>query len=114
MWRSSDWQLWAELEGECLEEVVGASRVSPGEPERELTWEADYASGTARLEPTSWGTKVTLTAALEEHVARQGFLIRLRRRPAEPPPSLDELERRLEKLLDDLGQAHRKPFVRNE
>jgi len=107
-------ELWAELEGERLGEAVGASRVRPREPERELSWEADHGSGTARLEPTSWGTKVTLTAALEERVARQGFFTRMRRRPGDPPPTAEELEARLEKLLDDLGQAHRKPFVRNE
>jgi hypothetical protein len=37
-----------------------------------------------------------------------------KRRVAEPPPapSHTDLEQRLSGLLDDLGSAHRKPFVR--
>src|SRR5690348_17425486 len=46
--------------------------------ERELAWEAEGASGTAMLEPAGWGTKVTLTAEVEEQVAEVGLWARLR------------------------------------
>ena len=110
-------ELWAELEGARLGATLGAKSVKATEPERELAWESDGAAGLARLEPSSWGTKVTLTAWVEEHEARaaeQGFFGRMfrRRLPEQPPPSHDDLEERLSGLLDDLGSAHKKPFVR--
>ena len=111
-------ELWAELEGARLGSTLGATKVKTTEPERELAWEADGAAGLARLEPSSWGTKVTLTAWVEEHEARvadNGFFGRLfKKRSAEPPPAPgghDDLEERLSGLLDDLGSAHKKPFV---
>jgi hypothetical protein len=104
-------ELWEELQGERLPDALGGAAVSPGEPERELRWEADGATGTALLEPSSWGTKVTLTAEIEEQVAEVGLWERMR--GMKPPPSrAPEFERRLEGLLDDLGQAHKKPFTR--
>jgi len=111
-------ELWAELEGDRLGTAVGAVNVKATEPERELAWEADGAAGLARLEPSNWGTKVTLTAWVQEHeaqVAEKGFWGRLfKRQPDEPPPptSHDDLEERLSGLLDDLGSAHRKPFTK--
>jgi hypothetical protein len=106
-------ELWAELEGERLRDALGEAVVRPTDPERELAWEADGAAGIARLEPSSWGTKVTLTAWVEEQVAEVGFWGRLRgRRPPAPPPS--DLEKRLNTLLDDLGSDHKKPFVRQD
>jgi hypothetical protein len=106
-------ELWAELEGERLRDALGDAVVRPTEPERELAWEADGAAGLARLEPSSWGTKVTLTAWVEEQVAETGFWGRMKRRKPEPPPHND-LEERLNGLLDDLGSAHKKPFVRQD
>jgi hypothetical protein len=109
-------ELWAELEGARLGETLGAKSVKTTEPERELAWEADGAAGLARLEPSSWGTKVTLTAwveDLEARVADQGLFGRLfKRRPPAPPPAPDDVEQRLTGLLDMLGSAHKKPFVR--
>src|SRR5881227_1904877 len=66
-------ELWAELEGDCLAEAIGDVRIEATEPERELAWRAPGASGTAKLEPSSWGTKVTLTAEVEEQVAEHGL-----------------------------------------
>jgi hypothetical protein len=106
-------ELWAELEGERLKDALGDATVRPTDPERELAWEADGAAGIARLEPSSWGTKVTLTAWVEEQVAEKGFWGRLKRRQP-PPPRHDDLEERLTSLLDDLGSAHKKPFTRND
>jgi hypothetical protein len=112
-------ELWAELEGARLGTSLGATSVKTTEPERELAWEGDGAAGLARLEPSSWGTKVTLTAWVEEHeakAAQSGFFGRMfkKRAPAAPPdpePHRD-LEERLSGLLDDLGSAHKKPFIR--
>lgn len=104
-------ELWAELGAERLSEALGEVRVSEQEPERALRWEADGAKGTARLEPSSWGTKVTLTAEIEEQVASLGVWARLRGHEPEPPRHTD-LEGRLNALLDELGSAHRKPFAR--
>ena len=104
-------ELWAELEGARLADAVGAVSVRPTEHERELAWEADGARGTARLEPSGWGTKVTLTADVEDVVARQGLWARLRGEPP-PAPSHPDIEARLGEVLDHLGSAHKKPFAR--
>ena len=109
-------ELWAELEGARFEAAVGARSVRTTEPERELAWEGDGAAGLARLEPSSWGTKVTLTAWVEEQEQRaadQGFWGRILKRPDSPPSAPpDDYEQRLNGLLDELGSAHKKPFVR--
>lgn len=106
-------ELWSELEGDRLSDAVGEVTVRPTEHERELAWEAAGAHGTAVLEPTGWGTKVTLTAEVEEAVASFGVWARLRGGPTPPQAaSHSELARRLEELLEELGAAHRKPFTR--
>jgi hypothetical protein len=94
-----------------LGEALGGAEVRPTEPERALTWQAAGATGTAVLEPSSWGTKVTLTAEIEEEVADFGLWERMRGMKP-PPPRAPDIERKLEGLLDDLGQAHRQPFAR--
>jgi hypothetical protein len=103
-------ELWTELEGDRLSEAVGEVSVRATEPERSLAWEADGARGTAVIEPSGWGTKVTLTAEVEEGAAELGFWARMRSEPPTPRRHPD-LERRLEELLDSLGSAHRKPFT---
>jgi hypothetical protein len=106
-------ELWAELEGDCLSTVVGEVTIRQVEPERTLAWEAQGASGTAVLEPAGWGTKVTLTAEVEEQVAEIGFWARLRGYKPEPIATHPDMESKLTELLDSLGSAHRKPFVRD-
>ena len=106
-------ELWAELEGDCLSAVVGEVTVRPVEPERTLAWEAQGASGTAVLEPAGWGTKVTLTAEVEEQVAEIGLWARLRGYKPEAVSQLPDMEAKLTELLDSLGSAHRKPFTRD-
>jgi hypothetical protein len=105
-------ELWAELEGDRLADAVGAVTVRPTEHERELAWEAAGARGTARLEPSSWGTKVTLTAEVEDVVASQGRWWKLRGREPEEPQHSD-IEARLGEVLDRLGSDHKKPFMRD-
>jgi hypothetical protein len=104
-------ELWAELEGDRLKDAVGEVTVRPKEHERELAWEADGARGTARLDPSSWGTKVTLTAEVEEQVARQGLWERMRGLPVAAPAHSD-IESRLAEVLDSLGSDKKKPFTR--
>jgi hypothetical protein len=106
-------ELWAELEGDCLSQAVGEVKVRATEPERALAWEADGASGTAVLEPAGWGTKLTLTAEVEELVAEVGFWGRMRGVKVDPIPKHPDMEQKLTELLDSLGSAHRKPFVRD-
>jgi hypothetical protein len=104
-------ELWAELSdiaalARHLGEF-GEIRITRTEPETVVEWEGDLASGSVRLEPSGWGTKVTLTAlpvvldpplpepepeppAVEPPPPR-GFWARLFRRPepeptAPPPP----------------------------
>ena len=119
-------ELWAELRGDRLSEAVGAASLKVAEEERRIEWEAEDSSGAAVLEPAGWGTKLTLTAQVQEEVARLepevarvGLWARIvgsRPQAAAPPPAPpangrgDDLERALERLLDDLGSAHRRPF----
>jgi hypothetical protein len=104
-------ELWAELEGDRLTDAVGQVTVRPKEHERELAWEAEGLRGTARLEPSSWGTKVTLTAEVEAAAARQGFWGRVRTRPEPAQPAHPDIEERLTGVLDSLGSDKKKPFI---
>lgn len=111
-------ELWEELQGDRLTEAIGATAVDTSEDDRTLRWRAEGAHGTAVIEPSGWGTKVTLTAEVEErerHVAAAGFWGRFRAppAPAPAPPSSNGLDRKLEALLDELGAAHRQPFQRD-
>jgi hypothetical protein len=40
----------------------GEIKITRLEPETTVAWEGEHASGTVRLEPSGWGTQVTLTA----------------------------------------------------
>ncbi len=72
-------ELWAQCSDvESLARhlhAFGEIRITRLEPETAVAWEGERASGTVRIEPSGWGTKVTLTAAAS--AAPQ---------PAEPPP----------------------------
>jgi hypothetical protein len=122
-------------------EVFGEIRITRLEPETTVAWEGDRASGTVRLEPAGWGTKVTVTASATEAeqalpetepvspdpepVARRRFFARLFgggyepvSEPAAPPSEPDVVQSVLDSLvaleaaLDNLGQAHKRPFSR--
>jgi hypothetical protein len=59
-------ELWAELSDPAalarhLGEL-GEIQIVRTEPEQAVDWEAPQISGTVRIEPSGWGTKVTLTA----------------------------------------------------
>jgi hypothetical protein len=104
-------ELWEELQGDCLEAAVGEVAIEATKPEEELEWRADGAHGWARIKPSSWGTKVVLTAEVEAQVAEVGLWERMRGVKPPPAPHAD-IEQRLEGVLDSLGSAHRKPFAR--
>src|SRR5918996_4338603 len=63
-------ELWSELsEVERLARHLGAFgeiKITKLEPEHTVAWEGEGASGTVSIEPSGWGTKVTLTAQVEE------------------------------------------------
>jgi hypothetical protein len=62
-------ELWAEVSDlEALAKHLGEFgeiKITRLEPETTVVWEGDRVCGTVRLEPSGWGTKVTLTAELE-------------------------------------------------
>jgi hypothetical protein len=67
-------ELWAECSdarslSRHLGDAVGEIRIKRLEPETTVAWEGEHVSGTVRLEPSGWGTKVTLTAAGEAQAA---------------------------------------------
>jgi hypothetical protein len=103
-------ELWAELSDmSALARHLGEFgeiRITRTEPESVVEWEGDLASGSVRLEPSGWGTKVTLTAlpvmtdppppepepepvveVAPAEAAPRGFWARLLRRPVPPPPA---------------------------
>jgi hypothetical protein len=63
-------ELWAEVSDlEALAKHLGEFgeiKITRVEPETTVVWEGDRVSGTVQLEPSGWGTKVTLTAELAE------------------------------------------------
>jgi hypothetical protein len=73
-------ELWAEVSDPgALAGHLGAFgdiRITRLDPESTVAWEGDRARGTVELEPSGWGTRVTLTARLEDAPA-----------PEEPAPA---------------------------
>jgi hypothetical protein len=78
-------ELWEELsEVDRLAKHLGAFgeiKITKLEPEHTVAWEGEHASGTVSIEPSGWGTKVTLHAELPEEPAA-----------AEPEPIAEEPE----------------------
>jgi len=63
-------ELWAEVSDVgCLAKHLGEFgeiKITRVEPETTVAWEGERACGTVMLEPSGWGTKVTLTATAKE------------------------------------------------
>ena len=76
-------ELWAELSdlGSLARHLgeFGEIRITQVDPESRVEWEADRASGTVRLEPSGWGTRVVLTVDTPEPAA-----------DPEPEPDVEE------------------------
>src|SRR6186997_2496366 len=68
-------ELWEELsEVDGLTKHLGAFgeiKITKLEPEHTVAWEGEHASGTVSIEPSGWGTKVTLHAELPEEEAAE-------------------------------------------
>ena len=123
-------ELWAELSDPVALarhlEPFGDVRPVDCDGESLVAWEGEHARGRVLLEPSGWGTKVTLEAAVAVPdpvivpEPRRGFWARLRRRrpPAVPPQpssqrlSDDDALTVLTGVLDALGRAHHRPFSR--
>ena len=72
---------------------VRRDRITGLDPETTVAWEGDRACGTVALEPSGWGTKVTITAKLAEEVVAEPVAVeRARRREPEPEPVAVEPE----------------------
>jgi hypothetical protein len=103
-------EIWAEVSdaGALARHLgeFGEIRITRTQPESLVEWEGEQASGCVRLEPSGWGTKVTLTAQTPEGstpegstpegapvVARTSWWSRFRRRRAvQPVPELAPAE----------------------
>jgi hypothetical protein len=63
-------ELWLTCSEESLLgrhlDQFGEIRITRLEPESTVAWEGDAASGTVRIEPSGWGTRVTLTVVAKE------------------------------------------------
>src|SRR5688500_2433379 len=69
-------EIWAEVSdaGALARHLgeFGEIRITRTQPESVVEWEGDLASGCVRLEPSGWGTKVTLTAEAPDPPTQQG------------------------------------------
>src|ERR671917_357593 len=69
-------ELWEELsEVDRLAKHLGAFgeiKITKLEPEHTVAWEGEHASGTVSIEPSGWGTKVTLHAELPQGTPTRG------------------------------------------
>lgn len=87
-------ELWAELSdvGTLARHLgeFGEVRITKSDPEARVEWEADRASGTVRLEPTGWGTRVVLTVDTPVAEPEAGTPPVSVRQPDEPEPVLAE------------------------
>ncbi len=64
-------EVWAQCsQAEALDRHLNGSfgeiRITRLEPETAVAWEGEQVRGTVRIEPSAWGTRVTLTAQVEE------------------------------------------------
>lgn len=113
-------ELWAELTdpGALARHLgpFGSVRIARTTPDTLVEWEGDLASGTVRLEPSGFGTRVVLTSEAPPELPRPAWWARvLRREPdATEPTGLgnDIAQRVLEDALDALGSARHRPFSR--
>jgi hypothetical protein len=89
-------ELWSELsEVERLAkhlDAFGEIKITRLEPESTVAWEGEGASGTVSIEPSGWGTKVTLTARVEGE---------------EPPPPAPE-------VVSPRGDTHEGSHIETE
>jgi len=82
-------ELWAECSDAASLarhlDRFGEIRITRLDPETAVAWEGERASGTVRIEPAGWGTKVILTAVAEVPEAPVDGADA----PAEPEPPIE-------------------------
>ena len=107
-------ELWAELsEVDRLArhlEAFGEIRITRLEPETSVVWEGEQAKGSVSIEPSGWGTKVTLMADLPGPPPAPEPEPEPDPEPGLPP---DAAQAALDGVLDTLGAAHHRPFSRS-
>jgi hypothetical protein len=88
-------ELWLTCSEESLLgrhlDQFGEIRITRLEPESTVAWEGDAASGTVRIEPSGWGTKVTLTAVAKEIAGEPAVADEVAGEPAVADDALDEV-----------------------
>jgi hypothetical protein len=88
-------ELWAECSdaGSLARHLgeFGEIKITRLEPETAVAWEGERASGTVRIEPSAWGTKVTITAqAAARAVIEEAEPVAV---ASPPPPPVEPDER---------------------
>jgi hypothetical protein len=89
-------ELWAEcsdaqsLARHLSGPFFGEIRITRLEPETTVAWEGENASGSVRLEPSGWGTRVTLTVASSEPATADPEPAEPEPEPADPRPAEPE------------------------
>ena len=126
----SDTELLAPLFGDTFGEIS----ITRLDAETRIEWEGEHVNGLVELEASGFGTRVRLTALVEdpppppepEPEPRRSWFARLLRRPApaaperepvpEPEPLLEPAAARsaLSGLLDEVGSARHRPFSRRD
>jgi hypothetical protein len=85
-------ELWAECsEASNLARHLGQFgeiKITRLEPENAVAWEGTLASGTVRLEPSGWGTKVILTAQQLEPASTEAPEATVEPEAEEPGPDI--------------------------
>jgi len=116
-------ELWAECSvAQSLARHLGEFgeiRITRLEPETTVAWEGEHASGTVRLEPSGWGTQVTLTAtpivaaAPEPAVEAEPLVEAVVDEPVvvEPEPEAElieeaEIAEEAEEILEEAEEPH--------
>src|SRR5215207_6921369 len=105
-------ELWEELsEVERLAKHLGAFgdiKITKLEPEHTVAWEGEHASGTVSIEPSGWGTKVTLHAELPEDAALEAEKPAAEEPPIVEPEPIPEEEQIVE---EPIAVAEPEPVV---
>src|SRR5215207_3118465 len=105
-------ELWEELsEAERLAshlEAFGEIKITKLEPEHTVAWEGEHASGTVSIEPSGWGTKVTLHAELPEEAALEAETPAAEEPPIVEPEPIPEEEQIVE---EPIAVAEPEPVV---
>jgi hypothetical protein len=86
-------ELWAECSdaGSLARHLgeFGEISITRLEPETTVAWEGEHASGTVRIEPSGWGTRVTLTARTRAEAEAETVEPRAVEPPTEEPQAVE-------------------------